>query len=521
MQTRFPAAASLLSLLVACSGPGTQGGVTTPPASALTPAPTPSPTPTPTPSPTPTPAPLGSLGADGWASTAGGTTGGDGAPAAKTYTVTSRAQLIQAMYGGTATIAADGGFNGTLDAAKKIIYVSGTISLNQDGAAVEQSADDFVRGSCASATYGFATEAALWTAYYAAYRPSVWGNASLPTGNAEAARVCAANQQKRLVVLQVPSNTSIIGLGAGARIVHGNLALGTSSAPVDNIVVRNVTFEDAFDFFPQWDPTDSTTGRWNSAYDLISVLYATHVWIDHDSFSDGARPDKNYPSVWNETVNGTNYAASEFKVQHHDGLADVTKLGNLVTMSNNLFQDHDKSFLIGGTDTASRTAENPTVLKVTFHDNWFKNLRQRQPRVRFGQVHVYDNYYEGTLDASAAYPWLVGLTVGQGGKIHAENNVFSIPGATASALWSISISSARTQACVAAGYSAAECASTFYDAGAILNGTPVDLRSAVAAANSAVSTTDSWQPSAAYSYSLKPTATLAADVTANAGAGRR
>ena len=50
--------------------------------------------------------------------------------------------------------------------------------------------------------------------------------------------------------------------------------MGTSSAAVaNNIIVRNITFEDAFDFFPAWDSTDSTTGRWNTSYDLISVLY--------------------------------------------------------------------------------------------------------------------------------------------------------------------------------------------------------------------------------------------------------
>lgn len=512
IQSLLPAA---LMALGGCSS-GEAGTISTPAAT-----PSPSASASPTPSATSTAAtPLGSLGADGWASTTTGTTGGDGAVTAKVYTVTNRSELIQAMYGGAATIATDGSFSGTLDSAKKIIQVSGTISLNMNKALTEQTADDFVRGTCASTTHGFTSEAALWTAYYAAYRPSVWGNTRVPTGMPEAARVCAANLQKKLVMLQIPSNTSIIGIGRDAKIIHGNLALGTSSAPVDNIVIRNVTFEDSFDFFPQWDPTDSTTGRWNSAFDLVSVLYATHVWIDRNSFNDGTRPDKDFPSVWTETVGTTNYAASDFKVQHHDGLVDVTKLGNLVTISNNLFQDHDKSFLIGGTDTASTTAENPSVLKVTFHDNWFKNLRQRQPRVRYGQVHVYNNYYEGTLDPAAPYPWLVGWTVGQSGKIHAENNVFVIPGATVVSLWGTSISAARTTACGTLGYTAADCASTFFDSGTVLNGAPVDVRTAINAANSAVAITGTWQPSASYSYTLKPTGSLAASILAGAGAGR-
>ncbi|RUN78112.1 pectate lyase [Sphingomonas sp. TF3] len=477
---------------------------------------------TPTPSPaTPAPTPASSLGADGWAATGTGTTGGDGAVAAKTYTVTNRNELIQALYGNTATIAADGSYTGTLDPAKKLIYVKGQISLNMNQALTEQTADDYIKGSCASTTYGFTAEAALTTAYLAAYRPSVYGNASLPVGNPENARVCAAALQKKVVQIFVPSNTSIIGLGSDAKLVHGNLILGTSSAPIDNVVVRNITFEDAFDFFPQWDPTDSTTGRWNSAYDLISVLYATHVWIDHSTFSDGARIDRLYPSVWTETVGAVNYTGSDFKVQHHDGLIDVTKLGNLVTISKSYFFGHDKSFLIGGTDTASKTAENPSVLKVTFHDNYFQGLRQRMPRVRFGQVHVYNNYYEVSLDPTADEPFLVAWTVGQSGKIIAENNAIITPGTagTVSNLWSISVSAARTSGCITTGYTADDCASTFADSGTQLNGVTVDVTTPLRASNAAVAAS-TWSPAANYSYVLKPTTGLIGTVIANAGAGK-
>jgi len=474
---------------------------------------------------TPTPAvpaaaatPVSSLGADGWASTSGGTTGGNGATAAKTYTVSNRTQLVQALYGGTATVAADGSVSGgTLDAAPKLIYVSGAISLNVNAALTEQTATDYIRGSCASTQYGYADEAALTTAYLAAYRPSVWGNQRVPTGTPESARVCAAQQQRRVVQLQIPSNTSIIGLGGDARVTGGNLVMGTNSVPVENIVVRNVTFEDSFDYFPQWDPTDSTTGRWNSAYDLISVLNATRVWIDHSTFSDGARTDDRFPSVWTETVNGVDYRGSDFKVQHHDGAVDVTRLGNLVTVSNGFFFNHDKTFLIGGTDTASLTAENPTVLKVTFHDNYFLNVRQRLPRVRFGQVHVYNNLYAGVR--TGTYGFLSPLTVGQSGKLYAENNAFDVPDAGVDNLYGVSVSAARTAGCAALGYTAQQCASTFFAAGNLLNGQPVDVQTPLLARFPAVTPTN-WQPSGAYAYTLRSAAVLAQTVPLTAGAGK-
>jgi pectate lyase len=495
-------------MLSACDDDGGDGP--TPPAA------TPSPTPTPTPTPSPTP--VSSLGVDGWASTQGGTTGGNGATAAKTYTVTNRNDFVQALYGGTATIADDGSVTGTLDASPKIIYVSGTVSLNMDRQLREQTADDYVRGSCASATYGYTSESALYAAYYAAFRPSVWGSTRAVSGEPESARACAAAQQRRVVQVSIPSNTSILGVGTGARLINGNLNIGpSSSAPVENIVIRNITFEDSFDFFPQWDPTDST-GRWNSAYDLISVQYARKVWIDHNSFSDGARTDDRFPSVWTETVGGVDFTGADFKVQHHDGLADVTRNGDLVTMSNNLFFNHDKGFLIGGTDTASATAENPTALRVTFHDNYFRNLRQRLPRVRYGQVHVYNNLYEGALTGTA-YNFLVAFTVGQSGKIYAENNVFQIPDASATNLAGTSISAARTSACRTLGYSEDQCASTFYANGTLLNGAEIDLQASVLSRFPAVTPTR-WNPAMFYTYTARPTAGLSQSIQSGTGAGK-
>lgn len=483
---------------------------------------------------------ISSLGATGWAATGTnnlggtGTTGGDGATAAKTYTVSTRAGLIQALYGNTATINTDGTFSGTLDNGKKIIYISGTISLNQNKAGKELTADDYVTyANAASSTcagYGYTTFSQIWNAYLAAYKPP-YANVPPSSDPVEAARACAGNRMKKTVVLTVPSNTSIIGNGATAKIIHGNLMLsgGSASTPVDNIVIRNVAFEDAFDFFPAWDPTDSG-GRWNSNYDTLSIQYATHVWIDHCTFSDGARTDDQFPSVWAAPYDGEMY-----HVQHHDGLLDITKSANLITVSYNHLHDHDKSMLMGGTDTASLTAENPGVLKTTFHHNYFQNLVQRKPRVRYGMVHLYNNYFAGSNSATL-YNWMVGLTSGQGSKLYAENNVFDISGGASAGDTigaSVSSGSALTNCAALSGMSTARCSPYIYDSGNLLNGAAVSLSATAHSANSLVTVSSTPWPSAAnpaatpsatpasyYSYTVGTTANMATTVPAAAGVGK-
>src|SRR5437899_807382 len=76
-----------------------------------------------------------------------------------------------------------------------------------------------------------------------------------------------------------------------AQLLGGNLLLTN----VSNVIVRNVTFVDAHDCFPAWTPTDGADGNWNSLYDNITLSGTTNVWIDHDTFTDGANQDVDQP----------------------------------------------------------------------------------------------------------------------------------------------------------------------------------------------------------------------------------
>ena len=82
--------------------------------------------------------------------------------------------------------------------------------------------------------------------------------------------------------------------------------------------------------------------------------------------------------------------------------------------------EHDKVMLIGSSDSATADLGK---LRVTVHHNVFNSNVQRTPRVRFGQVHVYNNYYV-VKSETYGYSWGVGVQ----SQIYAENNYFVTDG---------------------------------------------------------------------------------------------
>ncbi|HEX5566481.1 MAG TPA: pectate lyase, partial [Streptomyces sp.] len=206
------------------------------------------------------------------------------------------------------------------------------------------------------------------------------------------------------VKLRVGSNTTLIGVGDDATLLGASLQI----RHVDNVIVRNITFEDAYDCFPQWDPTDGANGAWNSEYDNVVVYGSTHVWLDHNTFTDGRRPDSEQPHYFGQLF------------QQHDGLLDIVRGADLVTVSWNVFADHDKTILLGNSDGA--TADDRGKLRTTFHHNLFRDVNERAPRVRFGRVDVYNNHFKQNEGAKYGYTW----GIGKEAALVAEHNAFTL-----------------------------------------------------------------------------------------------
>ncbi|MDQ0960592.1 pectate lyase [Streptomyces sp. B4I13] len=318
---------------------------------------------------------------DGWAASGAGTTGGAKADAAHTFTVSTRAQLVKAL--GSAS-----------DTAPRIIKVKGTIDANTD--------DSGKKLTCAS--YASGTGYSL-SAYLKAYDPSSYGRSKLPSGTQEKARAAAQSKQAKNIVFKVPANTSVVGVpGTAAGISGGMLQIQN----VDNVIVRNLNFSATEDCFPQWDPTDGSTGNWNSNYDSVTLRGATHVWADHNTFTDAPHLDSVNPK----------YYGREFQI--HDGSLDITKSSDLVTVSRNQFTNHDKTMLIGSSDS-----EPAGKLRVSIHHNVWKGIVQRAPLARVGQVHIYNNLYDVT--PLNGYTTQYSINSRAKAQVVAENNYWKLP----------------------------------------------------------------------------------------------
>jgi pectate lyase/pectin methylesterase-like acyl-CoA thioesterase len=311
---------------------------------------------------------------DGWAAAVGGTRGGAEATPERVFDVRTRKALAAALAGAP---------------LPRIVRIRGTIDLSTD--------DD--ERPLAAADYRDADFS--WDAFGRAYDPATWGRAD-PHGALEDARRRSAHRQAERVVMRVPSNTTIIGVDTDARIVHGGLLLER----VDNVIVRNIHFSDAYDHFPAWEPRDNGHGEWNAEYDTLSLREATHVWVDHCTFDNG--PDKAEPTIFGRPM------------QPHDGLLDITKQSNHVTVSWNRFVGSDKASLVGSGD--GQTADEGR-LKITFHHNLWEDVRERAPRVRYGQVHVYNNLHVITDTARYGYS----LGIGHRSRIFSQDNAWEWP----------------------------------------------------------------------------------------------
>lgn len=138
--------------------------------------------------------------------------------------------------------------------------------------------------------------------------------------------------------ITIGSNKTIIGAGAGKALNGICLDISHQS----NIILRNISL---------------TKGR----VDGISMRTCHHVWIDHCDLSNS-----------------------------YDGLLDFTVASNYMTVSWTKLHDHDK---VSITNSGTAHYEDYGKERVTFAHCWFANNVQRNPRIGYGLMHIYNCYW--------------------------------------------------------------------------------------------------------------------------------
>jgi pectate lyase len=175
--------------------------------------------------------------------------------------------------------------------------------------------------------------------------------------------------------LEVGSNKTIIGLHPGTQLKAAMHVKDASNVIIRNLVIRG--------------PGSNSDQAWDN---LNIEGSSKNIWIDHCEFWDG-----------------------------QDGNADVVKGADNVTFTWNIFGyrnngGHNFSNLVASSDDES---ESEGKLNITLMFNWFTGVAQRQPRCRYGDIHVVNNLFSKD-GLTSDY----GISAGKDCKIVTEANHF-------------------------------------------------------------------------------------------------
>ena len=303
----------------------------------------------------------------------------------KTVTVTTKSDLYK--------YATAGGY---------IVYVKGAIDASEgyrpsSAGGTTTNLDSLVK-TCTSSKYTSYT--ALRDAYAKACSTST-NDKSSSSASTIGKLIWKCNEAYgKMIKLNIASNTWLIGSTTGCAIRGATINISGAS----NVVIRNLFIEDAYDPFPHHEANDGYNAQWDG---VVIQGTSKNVWIDHVSFKDLQH------LVYVKTGGST----SE-KWQTYDGLLDMKNSISAITVSYCVFQNHDKTMLIGSSDSDGSSSTRT----VTLHHNYFLNCGQRLPMARNVKLHVFNNYYD--TDSNVYYTQQYCIGVRAGSLINAENNYF-------------------------------------------------------------------------------------------------
>lgn len=299
-----------------------------------------------------------------------------------------------------------------------VIYIKGMIDMTYNsthgGSMLPTSwnDDNAALGKFIAAQYNSATMTdnvskieswSAWRQAYGAFCTQTGNNSDYSSGAAEKASTIDRYQYalvkawKAQIQIPLASNTTIIGLDDNSGIKGGNISI----SEVNNIMLRNLHLQDAFDPFPHHETSSGKTDGWNAEYDCVTIQGKnSYIWIDHCTFEDtisvgwtnfaGVKTGSNVPAQAYSTSD------KEYEMwQTYDGLCDIKGKTTNVTVSYCVFKNHDKTMLLGSDDKEeyNKIVLDHTAKTITLHHNYFDGCVQRLPFVRTANIHIYNNYF--------------------------------------------------------------------------------------------------------------------------------
>ncbi|MBQ0051363.1 MAG: hypothetical protein KBT11_04785 [Treponema sp.] len=283
-----------------------------------------------------------------------------------------------------------------------IIYVNGMIDMSEgmipSSAGGSTSALDSLVKSATSGKYS--SYSSFKAAYAKACSASTNDKSSSSPQSSLGSLLWACNTAYgNKIKLNVASNTQIIGLNSSSGIKGGSINISS----VSNVAIRNLTIKDAYDPFPHHEQNDG----FNAQHDCMVIQGSSkNIWIDHCTMQD---------TMHCSEVTISN--GSTEKWQTYDGLLDMKGSISNIVVSYCKFYDHDKTMLIGSSDSDGSNSTRT----ITLHHNYFLNCGQRLPMVRNTKLHMFNNVF----DASGNYykqQYAIGCRANS--LIVAENNYF-------------------------------------------------------------------------------------------------
>ena len=175
--------------------------------------------------------------------------------------------------------------------------------------------------------------------------------------------------------IPVASHKMLLGVGSSAHLQGLGLSINGSR----NVIIRNVTVSHV---------VAAGAGDANDAIEITGG--AKNIWIDHCELYSDLTHDKDF----------------------YDGLIEIKNAASFITVSWNVLHNHYKASLISSGD--GQIAD--TVIRATYHNNYFHNCGSRLPSIRFGMAHVFNNYYKDNPDSC--------INSRMGAIVKAEGNYF-------------------------------------------------------------------------------------------------